>query len=255
MSFDPAPAARALQVARAAGTGDNLDPAMAPQTEAQGIAVQLALAGLMGAIPPAGFKIGATSKTMQDYLGLSGPIAGFMPQAGLHESGVTLPYSAFRNLGVECEIGIRLARDLPSGACTQEQAADAVADLFAAIEIVENRYPASPGTPTLIADQVFHAGAVLGEAGAWRNHDLPGFAGRIMVGAETRGQGRARDLLGHPMAALAWLAASREAAAFGGLKAGQICMLGSVTPPIWLDGPCAVMVQFEYLAQVRVKFT
>jgi hypothetical protein len=31
-------------------------------------------------------------------------------------------------------------------------------------------------------------------------------------------------------------------------------MLGSVTPPIWLDGPCAVTVAFDGLPDVRVEF-
>jgi len=209
----------------------------------------------VGAVPPAGFKIGATAQRMRDYLGVSGPIAGFMPATGLHRSGTSLPFAAFRRPGVECEIGVRLAHDFPPGPCTREQAAEGVDELFAAIEIVEDRYPGTRDVPLLIADQMFHAAAVLGDPGEWRRHDLPGFAGRLMVGAEMRGEGRARDLLGHPMAALAWLASSREVAAFGGLKRGQVYMLGSVCPPVWLDEPCEVMAQFEYLAQVRVTFT
>ena len=42
--------------------------------------------------------------------------------------------------GVECELAVRLARDLPPEHCTPEQAAEAVGDLIAGIEIVENRY-------------------------------------------------------------------------------------------------------------------
>jgi len=255
VSFDPGPAADALLAARTPADPGPFDPAIAPRDEADGVAVQLALAHRMGAVPPAGFKIGATSDTMRAYLGMTGPIAGFMPASGLHASGAKVSYASFRNPGVECEIGVRLGRDLPPGPCTQDQAADAVSELFAAIEIVENRVAFSAGVPMLIADQMFHAAAVLGAPGEWRAYDLPGFAARIMVGGQTRGEGRARDLMGHPMAALAWLAASAEAAAFGGLLAGQVCMLGSVCPPVWLDGPCEVMAQFEYLDQVRVSFT
>ena len=53
------------------------------------------------------------------------------------------------------------------------------------------------------------------------------------------------------MRGLAWLASSALAAAFGGLKAGQVIMLGSVTPPIWLDGPGAARVEFAGLAAVE----
>ncbi|MDE2198563.1 MAG: hypothetical protein KGJ41_06030 [Rhodospirillales bacterium] len=262
MSFDPLPAARALLAARRARRSiSGLDGAMAPGNAAEGVAVQRALAGLLGAVPPAGFKIGATARRMQEYLGLPGPIAGFMPAGGLHASGARLAWSDFQGVGVECEIAVRLAHDLPAGPCDRARAAGAVGELFAAIEIVENRYGPPPagdlaalGTPTLIADQVFHAGAVLGAPGAWQSLDLAAIPGEIAVDGAVRGAGQGADLLGHPLAALAWLAGSDVAAAFGGLRAGQVVMLGSVTPPIWLDGPCAVEVRFAGLAPVTVAF-
>ncbi|MCW3473315.1 2-keto-4-pentenoate hydratase [Limobrevibacterium gyesilva] len=263
MTFDPAPAALALHQARLARRPAGPLPAdIAPRTEGDGVAVQLALAQRLAANPPAGFKIGATAKKMQDYLGLSGPAAGFMAPAGLHASGVALNWSDFRSPGVECEIGVRLRHDLPPGPCDPASAAAAVGDLFAAIEVVENRYGPPPagdlkavGTPTLIADQVFHAAAVLGDpAGDWRSLDLLSVPGRIQVDGTPRGEGHGADLLGHPMQALAWLAGSAVARAFGGLKAGQVVMLGSVTPPIWLDGPCDVTVAFERLPEARLRF-
>jgi len=258
--FDPAPAAAALLAARRArATLAPLPAAIAPRDPAEGAAAQRALAGLLGEDPPAGFKIGATAKRMQAYLGLSGPAGGFMPASGLHASGVILRFADFLSPGVECEIAVRLARDLPPGPCTAAQAGAAVGEMFAAIEVVENRYPAldSFGTPSLIADQVFHAAAVLGaapEAGAWRSLDIPRLAGCITVDGAERGQGVAADLLGHPLNSLAWLAGSEVAAAFGGLRAGQVVLLGSVTPPIWLDAPGTVVVSFPPLPEVRVTF-
>ena len=102
--------------------------------------------------------------------------------------------------------------------------------MIAGVEIVENRYDdlRTLGTPTLIADQVYQCAAVVGE------------------------QGVSSDLMGHPFACLAWLASSEVAAAFGGLKAGQTAMLGSATPPVWLDAPGDVVVEFEGLPRVRV---
>lgn len=251
--FDPGPgAACLLDARRARRTLEPLPPGAAPATEREGAAVQKAFAGLVGADPPAGFKIGATAQVMQAYLGLSGPAAGFMAQSGLLGSPGSVRFADFVRPGVECELAVRLARDLPHGPCTQQRAADAVGDLFAAMEIVENRYGdlASLGTPTLIADQVFHAGAVLGDpagAGDWRGLDIPALTGRITVDGIERGRGRGADLLGHPLNCLAWLAGSDVIAAFGGLRAGQIVLLGSVTPPIWLDGPCRVTVSFPPL--------
>lgn len=230
--------------------------ALAPADDAAGYALQLALAGRLGAVPPAGFKIGATARAMQDYLGLDTPLAGFMPQASLHTDGATLPYAAFQAVGVECEIAVRLGRDLPAGPCTRAAAAAAVTSVFAAIEVVENRYGdlRALGTPTLIADQIFHAGAVLGAPLAdWQALDLGAIEGTLSVDGTVRGGGPGRALLGHPLEALRWLAASGAATAFGGLRAGQVVLLGSVIPPVWLGQPCEIVVRFAGLDPVSVN--
>lgn len=190
---------------------------------------------------------------MQEYLGLSGPAAGFMTADGVRPSGATFRFDELASPGVECEVAVRLARDLLPGPCSAEQAADAVGELMAGIEVVENRYGdlALLGTPALIADQVFHTAAVVAEGTAdWRRLDLPSLRGRITVDEDTVGEGVAGDLLGNPMNALAWLAASDVAAAFGGLHRGQVVMLGSVTPPIWLNAPARISVVFAPLPPV-----
>ncbi len=232
-----------------------LAPGARPATLAEGVAGQAALAQLTDQAAPGGFKIGATTQQMQRYLGLDGPAAGFMPRDNLHASGSILDFSRFLRPGVECELAVHLARDLPPGPCTPEAAADAVDLLMTAIEVVENRYAdlAEFGTPALIADQVFHAGAVLGEPFAdWRSLDLETIIGELTLDGASAGTGRGADLLGHPMQALAWLAGSAEAAAFGGLRAGQIVMLGSVTPPFWLERPVDITVRFGPLEPARL---
>jgi 2-keto-4-pentenoate hydratase len=258
MSYQPDRAAAALHAVRQQrGTVAPLPADLAPRTEAEGAAVQYALARRVGAASPGGFKIGATARRMQEYLGLSGPAAGFMAVGNLYKSGATVRFADYVRPGVECELAVRLARDLPPGPCTQEQAGAAVGELVAGIEIVENRYGelAELGTPTLIADQVFHGAAVLGEPGVqdWHALDVATLRGRLIVDGHLRDEGVGADLLGHPLNCLAWLAGSSVAVAFGGLKAGQVVMLGSVTPPVWLTGPASITVDFAPLPPVRVR--
>ena len=248
-TFDPdAFAARLLSARRGGARGfeDGL-----PVTYEEGLASARALAGLMGADPPAGFKIGATTERMRGYLRVDEPIAGAMAGAGLHGSGSVLSFASFRNVGVECELAVLLADDL-HGPCTPAQALEACGELMASIELVENRYgDARLHPPLLVADAMFHAACVLGEPGVdWRALDLPRLRGTLLVEGEERGSGLGAELLGGPAEALAWLAGSREARAFGGLRAGQVVTLGSVTTPVWLDGPCAVSVSFPPLPSV-----
>ncbi len=256
-SFNPNPAAEALHQTRLRrGMVGRLPAEFAPETEAEGIAVQRRLAAMQGVDAPPGFKIGATGSRMQQYLGLSGPAAGFMVTSGLHASPARLRFADYVRPGLECELAVRLARDLPAGPCSQEQAAAAVGELMAGIELVDNRYGAMETLhmPTMLADQVFHGAAVLGAPApsGWRNWDLAAIEGQILVDGHERDKGVGGELLGHPLRGLAWLAASPLAAAFGGLKAGQVVMLGSVCPPVWLDGPASARVEFAGLAPVEL---
>ena len=94
--YQPAQAAAVLHEVRLRRTQvAPLAAAIAPRTEAEGAAVQHALAQRTGAAPPAGFKIGATARRMQEYLGLSGPAAGFMAVGNLHRSGATVRFADF----------------------------------------------------------------------------------------------------------------------------------------------------------------
>jgi 2-keto-4-pentenoate hydratase len=55
------------------------------------------------------------------------------------------------------------------------------------------------------------------------------------------------------MSALGWLAGSAVAQAFGGLRAGQVVMLGSVCTTVWVDAPCDVTVTFAGLPEVKLR--
>jgi 2-keto-4-pentenoate hydratase len=260
MPFDPTPAAAALrQIRRERVLVSPLPAGIAPKTEAQGAEVQHALARMADAVPPFGFKIGATGRRMQAYLGVDAPIAGFMAGKDVYPGHADLRFADFIRPGVECEVAVRLARDLPPGACALDQAIAAVGDFVAGIEIVENRYGdlKELGTPTLVADQMYHAAAVVGDQGKinWRSLDIGALAGSISLSDGTHDTGVTTDLLGHPLNGLAWLAGSPVAAAFGGLKAGQVIMLGSVTPPIWLTAPTTVTVTFTPLPPVTVRLS
>ena len=121
-----------------------------------------------------------------------------MAVGNLHRSGATVRFADFIRPGVECELAVRLARDLPPGPARRNRPPEAVGDLVAGIEIVENRYGelSELGTPTLIADQVFHAAAVLGEPGLqdWRSRDIATLRGQlVMDGHLRRRRGRRRS--------------------------------------------------------------
>ena len=100
-----------------------------------------------------GYKIGCTSAVMQQYLDIPHPCSGGVFAKGVHHSGVSLAAADFVRVGVECEIAVRLARDLlPTEApFTAEWVGEAIEAYLPAIEIVDDRYAEwqTLGAPTL----------------------------------------------------------------------------------------------------------
>ena len=205
-----------------------------PQTEAEGYQIQDLVHGLLASDfgPRTGYKIGCTSAVMQQYLAIPHPCGGGVFASGVHESGESLKADAFVRVGVECEIAVRLARDLaPSNMpFTADTVAPAIEAYLPAIEIVDDRYAdwQSMGAPTLVADDFFAAGCVLGEPVARAAApDLLSVVGSAVINGVQVARGTGADVLGHPHHALAWLA-NHLAASGKRLRAGEIVLTGSL---------------------------
>src|SRR6201997_5415210 len=116
---------------------------LAPKDEAEGYRVQRAVHDLLlqqtGSL--VGYKIGCTSKVMQQYLDIPHPCGGGVFARGVHESGVRLRAADFVRVGVECEIAVRMGRDLAAGQgpFTADGVAGAIEAYLPAIEIVDDR--------------------------------------------------------------------------------------------------------------------
>src|SRR5882672_5182027 len=91
-----------------------LAPDIAPRDEAEGYQIQRALHDLL--LPKAGslagYKIGCTSPVMQRYLDIPHPCAGGVFAKDVHDSGAKLSAGDYVRVGVECEIAVRLTREL-----------------------------------------------------------------------------------------------------------------------------------------------
>ena len=240
---------------------DSLPPDIAPRDEAEGYQVQRALHDLMlqktGAL--VGYKIGCTSPVMQQYLGIPHPCGGGVFEKVVHDSGARLRHGDYVRVGVECEIAVKLAREMPDseGPFTAEWMAEAVEAYYPAIEIVDDRYVKweTLGVPTLVADDFFAAGSVLGEAVPRNNApDLSRVTGRAIINGEEAGHGTGADVLGHPHNALAWLA-NHLAAEGRGLHAGQLVLTGSLVKTVWLNAGDHVRMELAGLGDVEVTFT
>jgi 2-keto-4-pentenoate hydratase len=239
----------------------SLSPDVVPDDEAEGYRVQRALHDLLlpQVGPLVGYKIGCTSQVMQQYLDIPHPCSGGVFANGVHDSGASLRFGDYVRVGVECEIAVRLARDLSPGEApfTAEWVMEAIEAYHPAIEIVDDRYVnwETMGAPTLVADDFFAAGCVLGDAvSRSAAPDLLKVNGRAIVNGNEMGRGNGADVLGHPHNALAWLA-NHLALEGKGLHAGQIVLTGSLVKTLWLNAGDSVVMELDGLGTVAANFT
>lgn len=182
----------------------------------------------------AGYKIAITTPAMRDLVGFQDSVAGRLLSDQMHRSGATIHASDYVRLIVEFEIAFEMTRDLPptdrpwTGATILEH----VACAYPALEIADDRqadYPSlKEAVLTLIADNAWNQGLVLGapvkDLDAASLQALEGIA--FIDGREV-GRGTGRDVLGHPLDALAWLANHLVARGLP-MKAGDIVTTGSL---------------------------
>lgn len=237
-----------------------LEAGARPRDEAQAYAVQHALHAQL--VPRlgrvVGHKIGCTTAVMQAFLNIPNPCAGGVFERTVFQSPARVPHADFVRVGVECEMVVRLGHDLPiaSAPFDRDSVANAVAAIMPGMELVDDRYVdyKSLDTPTLIADDFFDCGCVLGApVENWRDIDLPRLTGVTRINDVEVGRGRGADVMGHPFAALAWLA-NNLAQRGQFLKAGEFVFTGSVVETKWVNRGDHVVMEIERLGRVDALF-
>ena len=191
----------------------------------------------MGARGGYKYKIGCTTSVMQQYLKIAHPCAGGLFSGRIHQGHANLNHGGYFRPGIECEIAVRLGRDLsPTDApFTADKVAEAVESYMPAIEVVDERYGDWPHTeaPTLIADDFFAAGCVLGASTPrLALPDLAQLTGQTFINGVEAARGVGADVMGHPHNALAWLA-NNLAGRGKALRAGEIVLTGSLVQTQW----------------------
>lgn len=240
---------------------DRFPEPLAPADEAHAYEIQESVhrhLATAGRGPLGGYKIGCTTAVMQAYLGIPHPSGGGVLAATVFHGDADLAFADYVRPGVECELAVRLGEDLPGTEAPfhRSRIAAAIDAVMAAIEIVDDRYVDYPGLDayTLIADDFFGAGSVLGEERRdWRQIDLGNVSGRMEINGVAVGEGHGRDILGDPLEALHWLADSM-ARRDRDLRAGDFVSLGSLVATQWVAEGDVVVVDCPELGRVTATF-
>ena len=208
---------------------DELRPASITEAYAAQEAYYRLAEPVYGAV--AGAKIGTTTKVMQQLMGITSSLrrrdlCTDDPCFAGHSA-----HGDFVNLRLESEIALKLGADLPASGApwTRDKVAPAVAGAMPAFELIEDRNAdyAHTEAASLIVENCWNGGVVVGAPKPTSCAALVGITGRLTIGGKPAGEGAAED----PFATLAWLA-NNFAERGRGLKAGMVVITGSLIPTV-----------------------
>jgi len=178
-----------------------------------------------------GRKIGATSKAVQEQLGVDQPDFGVLLDDMEYREDQVVPMARLLQPKVEAEVAFVLGEDLAEGELDIAQVRGAIDYAVAALEIVDSRienWNISFGDT--VADNASSGLFVLGrERRTLYDVEPVDVRMRMTVDGEEVSQGDGSACLGDPLEALRWLATT--ARDFGEpLRAGQVVLSGALGP-------------------------
>ena len=199
-----------------------------------------------------GTKLGLTSKVKRDALGIHEPVYGRLTSEMVIPFGEPVHVDELIHPRAEPELAFLLGRRVEA-ATTVAGVLAATEAVFPAIEIVDSRYSERFALPDSVADNAGAARVVFG-AQARRPGELEdlrvlGCLFRSRDWSDTAAGGAA---MGHPAAALVWLA-NTLAAQGECLEAGTIVLSGGLTASVPILAHGAVMAEFDGLGSVEIR--
>jgi 2-keto-4-pentenoate hydratase len=242
--------ARILAYARQTGEPvPDLPPEAAPASEDEAFAIQREVLEI-GGDAIGGWKCAAPPGRPQ-----SGACLG---RSGFLTSPAQLKFRADRDMGIEAEIAVRLAHDLPGRAdgrpYTRDDIVDAIGAVFPALELVQSRYTDMRAVSNLagLADAISNFGFVQGaDVPGWRALDLSRLRVVLSFGDEVKVDQVGGNPSGDPIAPVVWLA-NRLPGTGRHLKAGEVVTTGSCTGLLFVKPGVPVTATFEGLGTVSL---
>ncbi|KFX63958.1 2-keto-4-pentenoate hydratase [Burkholderia sp. K24] len=202
-----------------------------------------------------GKKIGATSKVVQNMLGVQQPDFGYLLSGMLYNDGDSVPTNTLIQPKAEGEIAFILKHDLIGPGVTGADVLRATESVMPCIEIVDSRIKDwKIKIQDTVADNASCGVFVLGDRAVDpRNVDL-GLCGMVLEkNGEIVGTGAGAAALGHPVNAVVWLA--NTLGRFGiPLKAGEVILSGSLAALIPVRAGDSLRVAIGSIGGCSVRF-
>lgn len=206
-----------------------------------------------------GWKIGLTSRAMQDALNIETPDSGVLLDDMAFVSGSSVPESRFIQPRIEAEIAFIMKEPL-AGAATRDEVVAATEYVCASLEILDTRIrrsdPNTGQTRTIvdtISDNAANAGVVLGADRHRADTDLRWIGAIVSRNGVVEETGLGAGVLNDPVTSVQWLAQRMEQ--YGqSIAAGDIVLSGSFIRPVECPPGTQIDADFGPFGHVSITF-
>lgn len=227
--------------------------------DAYAIQAQVVAAKVAAVDPVIGWKIGLTSRAMQQALNIDIPDSGVLTRSMQFATGATIPADRFIQPRIEAEIAFVMGADIGGADVTRDDVLAATDYVGPSLEILDTRIlRADPATGQArkvfdtIADNAANAGIVLG-AERHTAENLRWVGAIVSVNGTVEETGLGAGVLNDPVQSVVWLA--RRMALYGNrIKAGQVILSGSFIRPIECPPATQIHADFGDFGSVSLDF-
>jgi 2-keto-4-pentenoate hydratase len=203
-----------------------------------------------------GRKIGLTSRSMQEMLGVAEPDFGVLLDDMLVEDGDVVDLDSMLQPRIEGELAFVMETDLAGPGVSAATALAAIGGVLPAVEIVDSRIA---GWRIKLVDTVADNASsgrfvVGGRIRKVTEVDLRLIGMAMIRGGEVIDTGAGAAALGNPARCVAWLA--NKLGAFGaGLRAGEIVLPGAVHGMVAVNPGDVFRAEYAHLGAVTARFS
>ena len=205
----------------------------------------------------AGYKVGLTTKRMQQMCGVDEPICGVVLDSRILRSPARVAAADHVRLGLESEMAVRIApgvaqRGVPIEALPLRELVDQVCAGFELVEDSGADYKRLSAA-SIVADNSWNAGLVFGPpAAAVDFAHLRGRRGVLRLNGEAANEGVSDEVLGDPLNAVRWLAGHLRRRGRA-LEPGQWVSTGAIVPTRFVAPGERYEFEIEGLATVQLS--
>jgi 2-keto-4-pentenoate hydratase len=201
-----------------------------------------------------GYKLGLTSKPMQQMLGVDSPDFAPVMASHVHVDGAAVEAAAYIAPRLEAEIALVLGEELSGPDCTPLDVVRATQGVVAALELVDSRVADwRIRLPDTVADMASSGAIVIGgRTTPVADVDLRLLGMVFTRDGEVVATGAGAAALGNPAAAVAWLVRTLHPLG-DSLKAGSVVMTGALHAAVPVAAGETYRAEFDRLGAVTVR--